>query len=435
MDGLNLAYQVVGDGPIDIVMVDEWATPLEGRWEVPAIAGRLNRLAESARIISFDKRGIGLSDADERSSMATPELWVRDLVAVVQAAGATHPVIFGSHEGGPIALMYAASFAATTDALILTNTGPRLLSDGPNYPWGHLPGTWMPDEDGILALWESGAGGEAQICATAHDPWWRDWYAKSRRAQASPAMGQALMQMIGQVDVRHILSAVHVPTLVLHRTGNAWWPVESARWMAEQLPQATFRELDGADNYWWAGNADSVVDEVERFLLGERTSQPSARQLVTIMFTDIVDSTKQAADIGDAEWSTLLNAHDSVVTTEVERHGGSVVKNLGDGFLIRFDGPAAAITAGREIRAAVERVGLCPRVTVHTGEVEVRGDDITGVAVNLAARLLTVTEPGEILVSSVVRGLVAGSNIQFNDRGRHQFKGIPDRWHVYAVSE
>lgn len=433
IDGISLAYQVVGDGPIDIVMVDEWATPLEERWNVPAIAGRLNRLAESARLISFDKRGIGLSDPVEPATMGTPELWVRDLVAVTRATGADHPVIFGAHEGGPIALMYAATFAATTDALLLVNTGPRLLSDGPEYPWGIDPERWKPDLAGIRRLWETGGGGENHIAATAHDPWWREWYARSRRQQASPRMGLALMKMIGRVDVRHILPAVSAPTLVVHRSDNQWWPIESARWMAGQLPAAELVELDGADNYWWAGDADAIVDELERFLLGERTSRPSSRQLITIMFTDIVDSTRQASEVGDAEWRELLDAHDTATVTEAERHGGHIIKNLGDGFLIRFDGPAAAITAAAALRAGVERSGLLPRIVIHTGEVERRGDDITGVAVNLASRMLGVARPGEILVSGVVRGLVAGSDTEFEHRGDHQFKGIPDHWDMHAV--
>ena len=246
-------------------------------------------------------------------------------------------------------------------------------------------------------------------------------------------MGLALMKMIGRVDVRHILPAVTAPTLVVHRSDNQWWPIESARWMAEQLPSAELVELSGADNYWWAGDADAIVDELERFLLGERTSRPSSRQLVTIMFTDIVDSTRQASEVGDAEWRELLDAHDTATVTEAERHGGHIIKHLGDGFLIRFDGPAAAITAAAALRAAVERSGLLPRIVIHTGEVERRGDDITGVAVNLASRMLGVARPGEILVSGVVRGLVAGSDTEFEVRGDHQFKGIPDRWDVHAV--
>jgi class 3 adenylate cyclase len=434
VDGLNLAYQVVGDGPIDLVMVDEWATPLEGRWDVPAIASRVNRLAAFARVISFDKRGIGLSDPVDVPGMAMPELWVRDLVAVVDAVGADRPVLFGAHEGGPIALLYAASLPERTDGLILVNTGPRLLSDGPGYPWGFEAATWRPNMDGVVEVWERGDDGASHISAIGHDPWWREWYSRVRRQQASPATGLALLQMLGQLDVRHILPAVAAPALVMHRCENRWWDIGAARWMASQMPHASFVELDGSDNYWWAGDADRIVDEIEQFLLGERTSRRSSRQLATMMFTDVVDSTSRASELGDARWRTLLEAHDATTVAEAERHGGTVVKNLGDGYLLTFEGPGAAIAAGRSIQAAVGRIGLDIRIAVHTGEVEHGGGDITGVAVNLASRLMGVAAAGDIVVSGTVRGLVAGSGLTFEHRGQHQFKGIQEIWDVYCVT-
>jgi class 3 adenylate cyclase len=434
VDGLNLAYQVVGDGPIDLVMVDEWATPLEGRWDVPAIASRLNRLASFARVISFDKRGIGLSDPVDVPGMAMPELWVRDLVAVVDAVGAHRPVLFGAHEGGPIALLYAASLPERTDALILVNTGPRLLKDGPDYPWGFDAASWRPDLDGIVEVWECGDDGASHISAIGFDPWWREWYSRVRRQQASPATGLALLQMLGQLDVRQILSTVAAPTLVMHRRENRWWDIGAARWMASQVPGASFVELDGSDNYWWAGDADRIVDEIEQFLLGERTSRQSSRQLATMMFTDVVDSTSRASELGDARWRTLLEAHDATTVAEAARHGGNVVKNLGDGYLLTFEGPGAAIAAGRSIQAAVARIGLGVRIAVHTGEVERRGGDITGVAVNLASRMMGVAAAGDMVVSGTVRGLVAGSGITFEHRGQHQFKGIQEIWDVYCVT-
>lgn len=432
VDGLSIAYQVVGDGPIDLVMVDEWATPLEGRWDVPAIAGRLNRLCSFARVISFDKRGIGLSESGP--DVGTPEVWVRDLVAVVDAAGAEKPVIFAAHEGGPIALMYAASLPKRTEALVMVNTGPRLTT-AEGYPWGIPAEDWRPDREGIRDLWASGNGGERQILATAYDPWWRDWYARSRRQQATPDHGLALMQMIGSVDVRRIAPSVTAPTLILHREDNGWWPIEGARWLAEQIPGAQFKAMPGADNYWWAGDADVIVDEVEQFLLGERTTQSSERELATIVFTDLVDSTEQAARVGDAEWRSTLDAHDSVVRAETDRHGGSTLKNLGDGFMLRFDGPAAAIRAAQSIRAALAREELLVRIAIHTGEAERRGDDLNGLAVHLTSRILDHAQGGEILVSGVVRGLVAGSGTRFDLRGMHEFRGIPGQWSVAAVAD
>jgi class 3 adenylate cyclase len=433
VDGLDIAYQVVGDGPIDLVLVDEWSTPLEGRWEVPAIASRLNRLASFARVISFDKRGIGLSGHGDRSRIATPELWVRDLVAVVDAVGADRPVIMGAHDGGPIAMMYAASLPERTDALILVNTGPKLVADPSTFPHGYTRDEWRPDREGILDIWESGAGGEPLISATAHDPWWREWYARARRQQASPAAGLALMQMLGDLDVRSIVPSIIAPTLVIHRTDASYWPVGGARWLVGQLPDAALVELSGSDGYWWAGDADRVVDEIEQCLLGERVSMPTDRCLATMVFTDVVDSTRTTAAMGDHAWRELLDVHDAATVAEVERHGGTVVKNLGDGFLLTFDGPAAAIRATRDMQVAYERHGLPVRIAVHTGEVEQRGDDLTGLAVNLTARMLDVADGGQVVVSGVVRGLVAGSGIEFSPLGDHCFKGIPEAWDVHCV--
>lgn len=432
VDDLQLAYQVVGEGPIDIMMLDEWATPLEARWDVPAIAGRLDRLAAFARVISFDKRGIGLSDHGPTDEIATPEIWVRDVAAVAHATGAEQPVLFGTHEGGSIALLYAASLPARTRALALVNTGPRLTSTD-DWPYGIPHDAWTPDLEGITRLWSEGGGGEEHIAATAYDPWWRDWYARSRRQQASPRVGLMLLQMLGDIDVRHIAGSVQVPTQIIHRSDNAWWPVEGARWLAGQIPGAELVELDGSDNYWWAGHADLIVDHLERFLLGTDATVAGQRELITIMFTDIVDSTAIASRLGDQRWRSLLDQHDNVVLNEIRRHEGVPLKNLGDGYLVQFPGPAAAIRAAADVHAAVARGGIDVRIAIHTGEVDRRGDDISGVAVHLASRMLEVANVGETLVSSVVKGLVAGSPIRFEARGSQRFKGIPESWDLFAV--
>ncbi|MEM9561328.1 MAG: adenylate/guanylate cyclase domain-containing protein [Actinomycetota bacterium] len=431
VDGLNLAYQVVGDGPLDLILLDEWATPLEARWDVPAIAGRLDRLASFARLISFDKRGTGLSDGSHEE-VATPELWVRDVVAVADAVGTERAVLFGTHEGGPIALLHAASLPDRTAAVVLANTGPRMTATD-DWPHGVAAELWRPDLDGIVDLWARGTGGESHIAATAHDPWWRHWYARSRRQQASPEAGLALMRMLGELDVRHIAPSVHAPTLILHRRDNSWWPLGGARWLAQQIEGAELVELDGADNYWWSGDADLIVDHIERFLLGDHVPRASPRELVTIMFTDLVDSTATASDLGDSRWRELLDRHDSLTVEAIQRQGGRPLKNLGDGFLVQFDGPAAAIRAAQQLRRELTASDLPIRIAIHTGEVERRGDDISGIAVHLAARLLEVAGPGEIVVSDVIRGLVAGSPIRFEPRGVHEFKGLPERWGVHEV--
>lgn len=431
-DGLKLAYQVSGDGPRDMVMVTEWSTPLEARWEVPAIAGRLRRLGSFARVISFDKRGIGLSDHADVANASTPEVWVRDLVAVLDAAGSERPIVFGAHEGGQIAMLYAASLAERTAALILANTGAR-LTQADDFPIGPSPEDWRPDIDGIVELWQDGTGGETHIAATRTDPWWRHWYARSRRQQASPTTALGLLQMMGELDVRKVLGAIQAPTLVVHRSDNDWWPVAHGKYLAATIDGAQFVELPGSDNYWWAGDADPLVDEVERFVLGDRRSTSSTRELMTLAFTDISRSTEQLAEMGDQKWGELLDAHDELTSRQIERHGGRLVKRLGDGLMATFEGPARAVHAVQDMRTAVAQIGIELRAAVHTGEVERRGDDLGGVAVHLASRLLDLAGPSEIVVSDTVRGLVAGSGLRFESLGPHRLRGIPDTWVVHRV--
>lgn len=435
-DDLKLAYQVVGDGPLDLVLVTEWATPLEDRWEVPAIAGRLRRFTSFARVISFDKRGIGLSDRAPLDQVSTPELWVRDLVAVLDAAGSQRTVVFGAHEGGQIAALFAASLPQRTEALVLVNTGAR-LTQAAGYPIGHAPSAWRPTLEGMVRVWEDGSEGQDHISATRTDPWWRDWYARSRRQQASPTAGWALMSMFGGLDVRHVLGSIRAPTLVVHRADNRWWEVAHGRYLAEHIPGARYVELPGAENYWWAGDADAVVDVVEHFVLGERRSQPSERVLATLLFTDIVGSTERLATLGDRRFRELLDIHDEVTDREVTRLGGRVIKRLGDGLIAGFDGPARALHGAVTIRQALADVGLelQLRSCVHTGEVEPRGDDVGGIAVHIAARMLEVTPPGRIWVSGVVRGLVAGSSFRFEPRGSFELRGVPDRWDLHELVE
>lgn len=434
VDGLSIAYQVFGEGPADLVFVDEWATPLEDRWEVPAIAGRLERLASVARVISFDKRGIGLSDSAPPGDEADPDLWVRDLLGVIDAVGADRPTILGAHEGGPIAMMFAAEHPDRTGSLILVNTGARLAAT-PDYPEGLRLAPAPPDLTAIEDLWMSDDGGHIHIGATRHDPWWKNWYGRSRRRQASPSSGLALIEMLLDIDVRHIVKKIETPTLIIHRRGDVWWTIDGARWLDRNIDDSRLVELPGEDNYWWSGDADEVVDEVGTFLSGERPSLHNQRELVTLAFTDIVDSTTRASDLGDADWRRVLESHDALVTEIVSRHGGSVVKNLGDGFLLRFAAPASALLASSELHQAVSGLGLELRIAVHTGEVERRGDDLSGVAVHLAARLMGVAEPKETLVTGVIRGLVAGSGFSFDQRESRSFKGIRGYWSVHAYRD
>ena len=432
-DGLKLAYQVVGDGPVDLLLLGEWATPLEHRWDVPKIAGPLRRLASFSRVITFDKRGIGLSDRSPLTDLATPEMWVRDTQAVLDEIGVDRVVVVGAHEGGPVGILFAASVPKRVEGLVLVNTGARLTA-APDYPHGFAPEEWTPDLQGMVEVWSSADGGDVHISATRDDPWWREWYARSRRQQASPSAGLALMRMLGELDVRHVLASIRTPTIVIHRRDNAWWSVEHARYLAERIGGATLIELPGSDNYWWSGDADAVVDEIERLVRGERTSRASDRELATLLFTDIVDSTQLASTVGDHRWHTILDEHDSVTAAEIGRHGGTVVKRLGDGLLATFDGPARALRAAVEMREAIRRVGVELRFAVHTGEIERRVDDITGIAVHLTARLLQLAQPGQVVVTGVVKGLVAGSGLEFHSLGTHKLRGIPDSWEVFSLA-
>jgi class 3 adenylate cyclase len=434
VDELDLAYQVVGDGPINLLLLTEWATPLESRWDVPKIAGPLRRLSSFCRVISFDKRGIGLSDRSPIGDLSTPELWVRDTVAVLDHAAIDNVVVVGAHEGGQIAALFAASLPNRTDGLILVNTGAR-LTRAEGYPYGVDPAAWRPDIEGIRQLWTEGTGGEQHISATQTDPWWREWYARSRRQQASPRAGSALLGMMGELDVRHVLGTIAAPTLVMHRVDNQWWTIDHARYLAEHIADATLVELPGRDNYWWSGDADAVIDHIETFLLGAPRTARSTRELATLLFTDIVDSTQQAVEMGDTRWRALLDEHDALTAQSIVRHGGTLVKRLGDGLIATFDGPARALRAARDLRAEIARLGLRVRLSVHTGEIERRGDDIGGIAVHLASRLLDHAGANEIITTGVVKGLVAGSPLRFVARGTHELRGIPDRWDLYALED
>jgi class 3 adenylate cyclase len=433
-DDLDLAYQEVGEGPINLLMLTEWATPLEGRWDVPKIAGPLRRLASFCKIITFDKRGIGLSDRAPIGEVSTPELWVRDTVAVLDHCGVERVVIVGAHEGGQIAALFAASLPGRTDGLILVNTGAR-LTRAEGYPYGFSPENWRPDLDGVRKLWTEGSGGEPHISATSTDPWWREWYARSRRQQASPRVGVALLRMMGELDVRHVLHSIVAPTLVVHRVENPWWTIDHARYVAENIAEATLVELPGRDNYWWAGDADAVIDQIETFLLGEHRTPSSTRELATLLFTDIIGSTEQAAEMGDNRWRQLLDQHDELTAQLIGRHGGTLIKRLGDGLIATFDGPARALNAASDLLVALAPLGLRVRCAVHTGEIERRGEDVGGIAVHLTARLLEFAREHEIVTTGVVKGLVAGSPLRFVPRGTHELRGIPDSWEVYVLDD
>jgi class 3 adenylate cyclase len=429
--GLNIAYQVVGDGPFDLVYVPGWVSNVEAMWDEPSHARLLTRLASFSRLILFDKRGTGLSDPVGLDQLPTLEERMDDVRAVMDAAGSESAALFGSSEGGLMSVLFAATFPERTEALVtLAIYAKRLWS--PDYPWAPTPEARAAEIEAIERTW----GGEMDISTlapSADEAFKRRAVAYLRRS-ASPGAAVALLRMNSQIDVRHVLPTIRVPTLVLQRVEDRDVNVEEGRWIAQQIPGAKYVELPGDEHLIWAGDVDAVVDEVEEFLTGRRPVPEPDRILATVLFTDIVGSTERASEVGDRRWRELLERHHTLVRTQLGRFHGRELDTAGDGFFAAFDGPARAIRCARAIREAVRELGLEVRAGLHTGECELVGDKMAGVAVNTGARVAALAEPGEVLVSSTVKDLVAGSGIEFDDRGTHDLKGVPGEWRLYAVS-
>jgi len=430
-DGVHIAYQVRGDGPIDLVFTQGFVSNVDLWWEMPTTARLLERLASFSRLILWDKRGTGLSDPAERPPTLDQRL--EDLEAVMEAVGSERAALFGISEGGPMSLLFAASHPERTAALVLYASTPK-FSVGPDWNFGwdgaQLAG-WL---DEIDQSWGEGA------LATSFAPTWagnehfRQSWGRFLRAGASPAMARAVFEAADETDCRDILPAVHVPTLILHRTGDRMVNVEAARYMAERIPGARIVEFPGDDHNYTVGDSDSIIDEVEAFLTGVRPTPVRDRVLATVLFTDIVDSTPTAERLGDARWNELLNEHHDIVRRELKNFRGREVKTMGDGFLAVFESPARALHCARAVRDGVRRLDIEIRAGVHTGECDIVADDVSGVAVAIGARIQATAGPSEILVSGTVRELVVGSGIQFRDHGVHNLKGVEGDWHLFAVS-
>jgi class 3 adenylate cyclase len=429
---VHIAYQVVGGGSRDLVYLPEWSSPLEGRWVDPAASRPLERLASFSRLISFDKRGIGCSDPVPLRELTVVEEWMDDISTVMNAVSSERAALFAATESGPAAVLFAATYPERTTALVLVNTLPKWLSDD-DYPWGmpraaHVRLLQDVDDD-----WETGRSLALVAPTVAGNDHLRRWWARGRRLQASPGTPRALFSAWAGIDVRPVLSLVRCPTLVLHRVGASVVRVGHGRYLAQHIPDAKYLELPGADTLWWTEGGDAVVDEVEHFLTGVRHGPESDRVLATVLFTDIVDSTARTAEMGDRRWRAVLDEYDATVIRELERFRGRHVKLTGDGTLATFDGPARAIRCACALRDAVRELGLEIRLGLHTGEIEFRGDDVTGIAVNIASRVMASAGPGVVLVSRTVVDLVAGSGLEFEDRGEHELKGVPGIWKLFAV--
>ena len=422
---LHIAYQVVGSGAIDLVLVPGFVSHVEGSWEEPSYGRFLERLSSFARLIRFDKRGTGLSDRG--TDIPTLEERMDDLRAVMEAAGSQRAAVLGVSEGGAMSALFAATFPERTSALVLYGTFAEFRS-------------WVPSpehmERFIRAIdenWGTGSSLPRFAPSVAQDDQFRHWWARQERLGASPGAAMALMRMNSEIDVRHILPTIRVPTLVLHRTGDVTVNVEAGRYQAAHIPGAKYVELSGVDHLPYVGNADAVLDEIEEFLTGVRPVSAPDRVLATVLFTDMVGSSELAARLGDRRWHDLLQAHHGIVRQELARFRGLEVDTAGDGFLATFDGPARAIRCARSLGEAVRPLGIEIRTGLHTGECEIIGQKVGGIAVHTGARVAALAGPGEVLVSSTVRDLVAGSGLRFTDRGVHSLKGIPGEWRLFAV--
>lgn len=429
---VNIAYQVVGEGPFDLVYVPGWVTNLESGWEHPLVERYYRRLASFSRLILFDKRGTGLSDRVPASELPTLEQRMDDVRAVMEAVGSDRAAVMGHSEGGNMCVLFAATYPKRTIALVTFGIFVKRISS-PAYPWAP---TTEEREAWLRRVGDEWGGAiDLDVLAPtlAQDPGFREWWSTYLRLSASPSAAVALGRMNTQIDVTSILPTVRVPTLVIHRVGDRDVRVEEARYIAERIPGARLVELPGDDHLPWTPDMDLALDEVERFLTGSIRHHEPDRVLTTVLFTDLVDSTARAAESGDRRWRQTLQDHLRTVRRELERFRGREVKTTGDGFLATFDGPARAIRCALAIRNAARQAGLEVRAGLHTGECETMPDDIGGIAVHIASRVVAEAAPGEVLVSRTVRDLVAGSGIEFEDRGSRALKGLDAEWRLFSA--
>lgn len=424
---VHIAYQAFGDGPLNLVMVPGFVSNIENYWDQPDFARFLNRLAGYARVITFDKRGTGMSD--RVAELPGLDQRMDDLRAVMDAGGMEQAALLGISEGAPLSVLFAATYPDRCRALILYGSFSRF-----SY--------WFPTEEALGQFFSYveqswGTGGSVQRFAPsrANDAAFQRWWGRNERLGASPAAVTALMRMNSQIDVSSILPAVRVPTLVIHRTEDKAVDVEGGRDMAAHIPGARLVELPGSDHIFYVGeSADKISEAIEEFLTGSRAPAPVDRVLATVLFTDIMGSTETAARLGDQRWRDLLEHHHAVIRRNLARFRGHEVKTTGDGFLATFDGPARGVRCAHAIAQEIKSLGIEVRAGLHTGECEIIGDDVGGIAVHIGARVASLANAGEVLVSGTVKDLVAGSGLRFDERGTYPLKGIPGEWRIFTAA-
>ena len=429
----HIAYQVVGTGSLDLVFMHGWISHIEHMWEEPRVARFLERLASFARLIVLDKRGTGLSDPVPLDRLPTLEERMDDLRAVLDAVGSERAALMGTSEAGALSLLFAATYPSRTTALILLNSYAR-LAYAPDYPQGipaeQAQGLLLAIEEG----WGKGVAFEALVASQADNAAMKKWWSRYQRLAASPGAAVALLKCAYATDARAVLPAIAVPVLVLHRAGDPFTGPEHGRYLAEHIQGARYVELSGVDHLFFAEDVDRLLAEIQEFLTGVREAGDHERVLATVMFVDIVGSTEQATRLGDREWRDVLDRYYAVARRQLARFRGREIDTAGDGLFATFDGPARAIRCGSAIADAVRVLGIAVRVGIHSGECEVIGEKVGGIAVHTGARIAGQAGPGEVLVSSTVRDLVAGSGIPFEDRGRHTLKGVQGEWSLLAVA-
>jgi pimeloyl-ACP methyl ester carboxylesterase len=429
---VDIAYRVVGDGPVDLVYAQGAYTHLEIYWELPQFRRYCERLAEFTRLILFDKRGMGMSDRVPGAT--TLEERMDDIRAVMDAVGSERAAVMGESEGGPLAMLFAAAHPERTVALVLQGAEVRERKDD-EWPWGEA--TDEEFEESMATLperWGNGLGIYTVAPSIAGQEWAREWRARVQLHAHTPASAEAFMRMAFDIDVRHVVSAINVPTLMVHAAGDEVCHVENARYLAREIPGAKYVELPVNDHVPWF-DPDATLAEIREFLTGRREAGSADRVLATVLFTDVVGSTEKAAALGDRRWRDLLEQHHAAVRRELVRFDGREVDTAGDGFFATFDGPARGIRCAQAVVSSVRPLGLDVRAGLHTGEVELADGKFAGIAVNIGARVAAQADAGEVLVSGTVRDLVAGSGLEFDDRGVAELKGIPGEWRLYALAD
>jgi class 3 adenylate cyclase len=423
---ISIAYQLMGHGPVDIIVVPGLFSHVEFLHEMPGYTAFMRRLWNYARVVTFDKRGQGLSD--RISGAPSLEQRMDDLRAIMDAIGSRRAVLFAFSEGCPMSVLFAATYPERVSHLILFGGFARGADRIPDDVW---PAYF----EEITTNWGTGKAIKTLVGSQAANPDAVAQFAKFERLSSSPGALRTLLSLHRQIDVTSILPSLQVPTLILHRQTDAQVPLALGRKLTEQIPGAKYIEYPSGDHYFWVGETESLLGDIEEFITGHRESAPSEleRVLATVLFTDIVDSTRRAAEIGDLRWRRVLDSHDRLAQQIVDRHRGNLVKMTGDGILATFDGPGRAVRCALAFGSAAQQIGLPLRAGLHTGEIEIRGEDIGGIAVHAAARVMAKSNANEVLVSRVVTDLVAGAGLKFSERGSHQLKGLPGRWDLYAA--